>query len=169
MTAIFPIYRHQQREGDHTGTCNELEAGDANLGKENNQITATMARQQMEFMSEFKPVLAEYDGSGSEDEEDAEFVPVNTSFDKFNESFEKYQEFWKHAYENYEKFANENNAKKQNDFEKFNEYFEQQSDFWKNASISLDQSDFEKLVEEQCLDVPMDVDVEPYINLSSGI
>ena len=100
MTAIFPIYRHQQREGDHTGTCSELEAGDANLGKQNNQITATMARQQMEFMSEFKPVLAEYDGSGSEDEEDAEFVPVNASFDKFNESFEKYQEFWKHAYEN---------------------------------------------------------------------
>ena len=49
------------------------------------------------FVSEFKPVLAEYDGSGSEDEEDAEFVPVNASF---NESFEKYQEFWKHAYEN---------------------------------------------------------------------
>ena len=123
-------------------------------------------------------MLAEYDDSGSEDEEDAEFVPVNARFDKFNESFEKHQEFWKHAYESfdeeeYAKLANENNAKKQNDFEKFNESFEQQSDFWKNASISLDQSDFEKLVEEQCLkesfcgDVQMDIDVEPYLNLSS--
>ena len=44
-----------------------------------------------------------------------------------------------------------NKAKKQNDFE--NESFEQQSEFWKNASVSLDQSDFEKLVEEeQCLE-----------------
>ena len=99
-----------------------------------------MAQQQMEFVSEFKPVLAEYDGSGSEDEEDAEFVLVNNSFDKFNESFEKYQEFWKHAYESldeeeYGKLANENNAKKQNDFEKFNESFKQQPDFWKNASV----------------------------------
>ena len=32
------------------------------------------------FVSEFKPVLAEYDDSGSEDEEDAEFVPVIASF-----------------------------------------------------------------------------------------
>ena len=31
-------------------------------------------------MSEFKLVLAEYDDSGSEDEEDAEFVPVIASF-----------------------------------------------------------------------------------------
>ena len=30
-------------------------------------------------MSEFKLVLAEYDDSGSEDEEDAEFVPVIVS------------------------------------------------------------------------------------------
>ena len=135
-----------------------------------------MAQQQMEFVSEFKPELAEYDDSGSEDEEDAEFVPVNASFDKFNESFEKDQEFWKHAYESldeeeYEKLANDNIAKKQNDFEKFNESFEQESDFWKNASVSLDQSDFEKLVEEQCLeepfcdDVQMDIDFEPYLNL----
>ena len=63
-------------------------------------------------MSEFKPVLAEYDDSGSED---AEFVPVNASFDKFSESFEKYQEFWKQAYESldeeeYAKLANKNNA-----------------------------------------------------------
>ena len=55
------------------------------------------------------------------------------------------------AEEEYEKLANENKGKKQNDFE--NESFEQQSEFWKNASVSLDQSDFEKLVEEeQCLE-----------------
>ena len=31
-------------------------------------------------MSEFEPVLAEYDDSSSEDEEEAEFVPVIASF-----------------------------------------------------------------------------------------
>ena len=32
------------------------------------------------FVSEFEPVLAEYDDSSSEDEEEAEFVPVIASF-----------------------------------------------------------------------------------------
>ena len=133
-----------------------------------------MAQQLMEFADELKPVLVD-DLELSDDEDD--FPAVNASFDKFNQSFEKDNEFWKNAYENldddeYDKFVEENLLRKKNDFNKFNESFEKESEFWRNASISMDEDNFEKLVEEECLEEPfldippeMDIDFEPYLNL----
>ena len=136
-----------------------------------------MAQQQMNFASDFVPELEELMGSSdSEDEDINEFVPVNASFDKFNESFGKDQEFWKNAYETldddeYEKLVRDNVLKKKNDFNKFNETFSQQSEFWTQASGTLDEDKFEKLVEEECSlqpfsqSVQMDIDFQPYLNL----
>ena len=131
----------------------------------------------MNFASDFVPELEELMGSSdSEDEDINEFVPVNASFEKFNESFGKDQEFWKNAYETldddeYEKLVSDNVLKKKNDFNKFNETFSQQSEFWTQASGTLDEDKFEKLVEEECSlqpfsqSVQMDIDFEPYLNL----
>ena len=103
---------------------------------------------------------------------DDETFLSTSSLDKFNESFQKEAEYWRHVSdsldeEEYEKEVTDILNKEK--FKLFNESFEKQAEDWRTLSESVDDESFEKHIELNILQKPFEVFLQNDLELFESL
>ena len=103
---------------------------------------------------------------------DKKFLSTS-NLDKFNESFKKEAEFWKHVSDtsiDEEEFEREvTDILNKEKFKMFNESFEKQAQAWNNLSESLDEEKFEKHIEQEILQKPFEIFLQNDMDLFESL